>query len=321
MTTRSIAAAAAAILTLILSDQAAAEDVTVGLAPGDGFAVEDDGGTDRLRVDGSKDLIEIDWATSFRALSPSFGGDAEPGQVAVHITASPGVGATRPLAICRAGSGRCSFANSDGAYFTNAYIVIDGSVLSAYDPETGVLNITEWGFIDDPDGPGTLATMAQFGADVEMPMILRGNRVSVNGRPPKLLLGLDWERDWVYKVDVDGTQCWGDPNEKGFSSWDVCLERVNESGFEYPRFTLDADGESIPVDIRAPLVQGTGAPTHGPAYWGISDGGALDSGDELCATASLVCEDVLDFATVGSPADASCATQHVNGVKFLALCR
>ena len=62
--------------------------------------------------------------------------------------------------------------------------------------------------------------MLQLGADVETALIIKGNLVSVNGRESKLLLAVDRQEDWVFKIGNEGDLWWGDPQQKGKDSWD-----------------------------------------------------------------------------------------------------
>jgi hypothetical protein len=234
-----------------------------------------------------------------------------------------GQSTTYALAINDADADRIAWLFRDLGASSRGSLVIDGSYDAHIDPVTHVVTTYEWGFIVDPDGPGSLATMMQLGADVETALILRGSLVSVNGRQPKLILGLDREKDWVFQVETDGDLWWGDPAAKGEDSFDLRLARVEDAGFAHPRFVLAANDpqQAVNVDIKAPLVQGTGATTHGPAYWAVSDGGAFDTSSEVCARESLSCQGALDLSNVADPAHGGCGDAHAGGAVFLAFCR
>lgn len=80
------------------------------------------------------------------------------------------------------------------------------------------------------------------------------------------------------------------------------------------------DGTTEILNLET-AVEGTGVATHGPAFWAISNGGAMDSGDEVCPDQNLTCQDVIEFSTVGTPTDSTCAATHANTVKFIAFCK
>lgn len=77
------------------------------------------------------------------------------------------------------------------------------------------------------------------------------------------------------------------------------------------------------------LVTGSGVSTHGPAFWAISDGSAMDTGNEICgytgsvvlAGVGLACQSTISFANFGTPASQDCTFQHGNAVTFIAMCR
>jgi hypothetical protein len=306
-------------IALLLPRAMAAEGVSIDLEAGDDFTVGDDQVNDVLTVDGRGALVE--GSSHLESLLPGFGGTAEDGEVALALTTGVFDGdVTYPMAIIRKELARATtWFSVGGAYITSAFVRVDGSVRATYDPVTRKLSITQAGGLVDPDGPGGLASMGQFGADVEHVLILKSsNTPPINGRPrPKLILGIDKEEDWVWQVENDGRQCWGSPVQKGYQSWDVCLQRVDAGGFEHPRFTLDYDGDPVDVDIKAPVVQGTGSASHGPLLWG--DGSdAFDTGAELCQSQSLDCQ--TSFTTAG--VQQSCATDHGDaGTYFYAMCR
>ena len=310
------------MLLLTLGSRAFAEDVTVELGQGDGFSVRDDQGAERFRVDSLGNTVRgrahLEW------LPPALGGTAEDNEVALALTTGVDTentgDLTIPIVFIRKDKGAASgFFDPGGALWTSTYLKLDGSVRATYDENTRKLTITDRAIVPDPQGGPHLASMAQIGADVETTVMLRGsNAPPVNGRPKqKLILGLDFEDDWVWKVEDDGVNCWGSPTEKGPSSWDVCLERVDDAGYEYPRFTLDYDDSPVTVDIKAPLVQGTGAATHGPMLWG--DGSdAFDTGDEICQTQGLSCQTT--FAVDGI--NQTCGFDHgATGSYFYAFCK
>ena len=230
---------------------------------------------------------------------------------------------TYALALNQTDKDRLGWLFSSLGALSHGSLIIDARFNASVDPDTKVVNVSSWPYIVDPDGPGTLATMLQVSADVETSLILKGNFVSVNGREPKLLLALDKEEDWVFKIGNEGDVWWGDPQQKGKDSWDVKLERVEDLGFEYARFVLDADnfGNEVVVDIKAPLVQGTGAPTHGPAYWAVSDGDSFDHGDGVCQEEGLSCQNAIEFSTMADPTQSSCGTAHAVGTTFIAFCK
>lgn len=70
------------------------------------------------------------------------------------------------------------------------------------------------------------------------------------------------------------------------------------------------------------LVARQGGASHGISVGAISDGGAVDTGDEVCASldAGSACLFVLEFSSVGEPTATSCAASHDAGVRFLATC-
>lgn len=72
-----------------------------------------------------------------------------------------------------------------------------------------------------------------------------------------------------------------------------------------------------------PIVTGSNSAVYGPTMWAISNGGSLDSGDEICQASGvgMTCQDVLEFSTPATPTDSTCATAHANAVKFLAMCK
>jgi hypothetical protein len=97
--------------------------------------------------------------------------------------------------------------------------------------------------------------------------------------------------------------------------------------------TMKIVGDNFPYSAAltqgVAVVTGSNLATHGPAMWGISNAGTVSNGNELCGWVGtgqlggvgMTCQDVLEFSTVGTPTDSACATDHANGVKFLAMCK
>lgn len=299
-----------ALLLLFASGGARGEDVVLELPDGDAFHVEDDTQTSRMSVDSSGRTLVNPGPLGTEDLDNS---------VALAVMGGTTNGKTmHRIAACREDTGKCDVISKAGSgYMTAGSIIVDGGVLFQYDEATRKFVTAVTPLIDDPEGPGTLATMAQFGADVETAVIIRANDTVVNGRNAKILLGLDKQKDWVYKIRNDGGTCWGDPNQKGSSSFDVCLERVDEGGFEFARFQNDIDGTPVTVDIKRPVVQGSNVDSHGPLLWGDSSDD-FDTGDEVCADAGLSCVTTQAFAG-GSQ---TCGFDHGStGTYFYALCK
>lgn len=71
------------------------------------------------------------------------------------------------------------------------------------------------------------------------------------------------------------------------------------------------------------IVAGTGLNTRGPAYWAISDGGAVSRGTEVCSATKvgMTCVDVLDAGDMAETVAVDCTTDFPSGTKFIALCK
>lgn len=73
------------------------------------------------------------------------------------------------------------------------------------------------------------------------------------------------------------------------------------------------------------MVSGTGSTVYGPAYWAISDGGANDTGTEICSqngAGVFACQSVINFGALGvSPTSVACGTSITSTHTFIAMCR
>lgn len=78
---------------------------------------------------------------------------------------------------------------------------------------------------------------------------------------------------------------------------------------------LEVDGE-LTVD-GLPVLVSSDSPSSGSLRWGISDGNASDSANEVCDAARLECSG----ATLPNGVSISCSSSIARGVVFFALCR
>ena len=70
------------------------------------------------------------------------------------------------------------------------------------------------------------------------------------------------------------------------------------------------------------LVARQGSARHGISVGAVSDGNAIDTGDEVCSHLDVgsACLFVLEFSSAGEPTATSCGANHETGVRLLATC-
>lgn len=317
----------AGLLLLHAAAPSSADDVVVDLGTGDDMVVQ--GG----EIEGER--LKMNNVTG-------------PPRTAAALLMGNGSPETHPLCLYRDDSGDPTrngtwLWKGGGGAVTNLSLKVDGNVSFDADPtdQTCSFNANGDTIYADPDKvSGGLPSMVQIGADTEQALLLRGDMFACTGcspaRPtPKLILGMDFAEDWVWKLEADGTQCWGDggpttgdtqDGDQGIDSFDVCLDRVENGADEFVRFTLDIDGDGAgtrEIDLVRPVVQGTGVPTHGGTLWGSTADAAFDSGDEVCGSVpgtGLTCHATLDPKDGSEHACAGTMPETSASGLFYALC-
>lgn len=113
------------------------------------------------------------------------------------------------------------------------------------------------------------------------------------------------------------TNFYGASTSDAHVAGDVCYEAAsNQSWVCEP----GADGVCNSAAEWIPFGS-SGSAVYGPTIWAISNGGTLDTGDEVCAARGYTCQDVLEFGTPATPTDSTCATAQTSTNKFLAMCK